>query len=264
MTSDLTLGQARAEYLQSIKPELRATQDPSIKRFVDFYGETFLLSSLEPGHVERYAEREIQSSDTARGDRIQALKAWFVFLKKKEHTPTNLGVHIRAPRASSRGGGPSRQDEAPIEMTQAGHAALLEELRSLEEQRAEQKLAVEVARSDGDLRENAPYHAAREALALVENRYRTVEQSLRRAVVVEHAAGDRAGVGSVVKVLNLEDEKSVEYCLVSPREANAAERKISIESPVGKELLGKRPGDQVTVSTPRGSVRFRIEAVSGL
>jgi transcription elongation factor GreA len=263
MSSPITLGQARAEYLQSLKPEQRSSQDQAIRRFVEFHGESTLLSSLRGSHVEQYAEKEIQPTDPAAGDRVQALKGWFQYLKKKEYADVNLGVHIRARRVpASRGGnGPARQEDAPIEMTEAGRAQLQEELESLEAQRNELKQAVEVARSDGDLRENAPYHAAREALALVDNRYKTIEESLRRAVVVERSGGDRAGVGSLVKVVNLDDDKTFEYCLVSPREANASERKISIESPVGKELLGHRPGDEVIVSTPRGDVRFRIEAV---
>jgi transcription elongation factor GreA len=261
-STPITLGQALAEYLQSLKPELRRAHEPQVRRFVEYHAENTLLSSLTGSHVERYAEQQISTSDPSAGERVQALKAWFQYLKKKEYTEANLGVHIRARRVQAvRASGSSRQDDGPVEMTRSGFEALQEELQALEQQRDDLRRAVEAARSDGDLRENAPYHAAREALALVDNRYRQIEESLRRASIVDRAGSDRASVGSTVKVVNLDDERTFEYRLVSPREANAAERKISVESPVGKELLGRAPGDVVTVTTPRGDVRFRVESV---
>jgi transcription elongation factor GreA len=263
-STPITLGQALAEYLQAVKPEVRRTHEQPVRRFVEYHSETTLLSSLTGSHIERYAEQQISSTDPAAGDRVQALKAWFVYLKKREYTQANLGIHIRTRRVQARTGAALRNEDQPVEMTRSGFETLQGELQHLETQRAELRQAVEIARSDGDLRENAPYHAAREALALVDSRVRQIEQSLKRATIVERATGDRASVGSVVKVLNLEDDKTFEYRLVSPREANAAERKISVESPVGKELLGRSPGDEVVVTTPRGAVRFRVEAVGAV
>jgi transcription elongation factor GreA len=262
-STPITLGEAFAEYVQSLKPEQRRVQEPHIRKFVGYHDESRMLNQLSGSQVERYAEQEIKSTDPNAPERVQALKAWFQYLKKKDYIEANLGVHIRSRRPqSSRAGGASRAEDQPIEMTAAGHAELAGELESLEAQRNDLRKAVEVARSDGDLRENAPYHAAREALALVDSRFRQIEDSLRRAVVVERSSGDRASVGSIVTVVNLDDQRTSDYRLVSPREANAGERKISVESPVGKELLGRSPGDEVVVSTPRGDVRFRVESVS--
>jgi len=259
----ITLGQALAEYLQEVKAELRRTHEPFLRRYVDYNGETTLLSSLSGSHLERYAEQQISPADPAAADRVQALKAWFVYLKKRDYTEANLGVHIRARRTQlSRGAGGIRQEETPVEMTASGLATLHDERESLEAQRNEMRTAVEIARSDGDLRENAPYHAAREALAMIDNRVRQVDEALRRAVVVDRPGGDRAGVGSVVTITNLADDKVSEYRLVSAREANAADSKISVESPVGKQLLGRRPGEEVVVVTPRGEARFRVDNVS--
>ena len=97
---------------------------------------------------------------------------------------------------------------------------------------------------------------------MIDNRVRQVDEALRRAVVVDRPGGDRAGVGSVVTITNLADDKVSEYRLVSAREANAADSKISVESPVGKQLLGRRPGEEVVVVTPRGEARFRVDNVS--
>jgi transcription elongation factor GreA len=166
------------------------------------------------------------------------------------------------PASNNGASSPARQGEAPIEMTADGLTALKAEIEGMESQRADLVRSIEVARQDGDLRENAPYHAAREALAFHEQRMRTLNESLRRAVVVDRVDDDRSAVGSTVTVTNLDEEKQFNYTLVSAREANAAERKISVDSPVGRQLLGKRPGDEVRVETPRGEIKFRVDAVA--
>lgn len=265
MSSEVTLGQALAEYLQAIKVEQRRTHETYVRKYVDYAGETTLVASLTGSRVELYAEAQIRHTDPAATERVAALKAWFQYLKKREYATANFGIHIRARKAPARAAGQSiaRNADTPIQMTEEGIAGLKVELASLTTQRSELVHAIELARQDGDLRENAPYHAAREALAFTDQRHRQVDEALRRAVVVDGAGrDDRSQVGSVVSVTNLEDEKRMEYRLVNAREANATERKISVDSPVGKQLLGRRAGDEVCVATPRGEVRFRVEAVA--
>ncbi len=264
-STELTLGQALAEYLQSLKAEQRRTSEVYVRKYVDYAGETMLVAALTGSRVELYAESQIRHTDPAAPERVAALKAWFQFLKKKEYTTANYGIHIRARKAPARAAGQSiaRTDQTPLEMTEEGIAGLQDELKSLTSQRGEHVQAIEYARQDGDLRENAPYHAAREALAFTDQRHRQISEALRRAVVVDGASrDDRSQVGSVVSVTNLEDERRSEYRLVNAREANAAERKISVDSPVGKQLLGRRAGEEVRVTTPRGDVRFRVELVA--
>ncbi|MGE5595652.1 MAG: GreA/GreB family elongation factor [Hyphomicrobiales bacterium] len=258
----LTLGEAMAEYLQSVKPELRRNYASFIRKFVDYSGDDTLLSSLSGSRVELYAENNIKASDPAAPDRVAALKAFFQYLKKKDYTPQNYGVHIRVRRVAGRSQGTTvRVERAPIEMTAEGIDSLKRQLEELTGKRGELIRAVEVARSDGDLRENAPYHAAREALAFHEQKIKEIEATLARAVIVE-SSDERSTVGSTVKVTNLDNESVYEYMLVSAREANAAQSRISVESPVGRELLGRRAGEEIRVSTPRGETRFRVEAVN--
>lgn len=261
----MTLGDALKEYLQTLKPEQRRTQEPFIRKYVEYAGESQPLSSISGSRVESYAEAQIKQSDPNAPERVAALKAWFQFLRKRDYTPANFGVNVRAKRMAGRAGNGStvRRDETPIEMTVDGLEALQREMKDLEEQHIVLVKSVETARSDGDLRENAPYHAAREALAFNMNRRKQVEEALRRAVIVEkRAAEDRSAVGSLVSVTNVDEDRQYQYKLVSAREANAAERKISVDSPVGKQLLGRRPGETVAVATPRGEVKFRIDAVA--
>ena len=194
---------------------------------------------------------------------MAALKGFFQYLKKKEYTPKNYGVSIRVRRVAGRTSASAvRIEQAPIEMTADGIDGLRAELDELLGQRSELVRAVEMARSDGDLRENAPYHAAREALGFHEQKIKELEVALGRAVVVE-ASDEKTTVGSTVSVVDLTTGKSHEWKLVGAREANAGQQRISVESPVGKQLLGRRQGEEVAVETPGGVRRqFRIEGIS--
>ncbi|MFN0095433.1 MAG: transcription elongation factor GreA [Dehalococcoidia bacterium] len=260
--SPVTLGEALAEYINTLKAEQRRTHEFYVRKYVEHHGDGHLVMMITSSRVESYAEAQIRSSDPNAPERVAALKAWFQFLKKREYTPANLGVHIRVRKSGMRAGSLGlRPEEAPIEMTAEGLETLKREREVLTEQRPALVQAIEIARSDGDLRENAPYHAAREALAFAEQRARQVDNALKRAIIVERDNEDRTSVGSTVTVLDLDDEREQKYILVSAREANAAERKISVESPVGKQLLNRRVGEEVVVATPRGEKRYRIERI---
>jgi transcription elongation factor GreA len=260
----VTLGHALSEYLQTLKPEQRRIQETYVRKYVEYAGDSLIAATLTGSKVESYAEAQIRVSDPAAPERVAALKAWFQFLRKREYTTANFGINIRARRAIGRSAATAGQriEETPIEMTADGVDALKSELQVLDSQKLDLIKAIEIARSDGDLRENAPYHAAREALAFANQRHKQIETSLRRAVVVDRTEDDRSNVGSLVTVTNLDDDRQTTYRLVSAREAKAAELKISVESPVGKQLLGRRAGDEVAVSTPRGEFRYRIDSVS--
>jgi transcription elongation factor GreA len=133
------------------------------------------------------------------------------------------------------------------------------ELQHLREVRRPKIVAeIRVAREFGDLSENAEYHAAREAQGLNEARIRTLEHHLAMAKVEESAHGDLIGVGSRVAFRDCGSGAVTEMTLVHPLEATVAEGKVSLESPVGKALLGARAGDQVTLDTPRGAKQLAI------
>ena len=198
---------------------------------------------------------------------LAAPKRWFQFLKKKNYASANYGVHIRLRKtANSRVPGSTqvRVTAPPIEMTAEGIEDMKRELAELDEKVPELIKNVEVARSDGDLRENAPYHAAREALAFANDRKKQLEEALKRAVVVDPSMKDQnlASVGSTVTVTYLEKNIQVKYQLVGPREANAAEKRISVDSPVGSKLLGCRVGQEVEVSAPQGVMRYRVDDIT--
>ena len=261
-----SLGQAFAEYLSSLKAADRHRHEGYVRKYIEHMGSDTPVTLLSGARVESYAEQQIRSSDPKAQERVDSLKHWFQFLKKKGYVSANYGVHIRVRRTGGRLTAPAhpqvRADESPVEMTAEGIEGLQRELDELNSQRTGLVEAVSHAREDKDFRENAPLEAAREALAFADQRRKQVETALKRAVVVQVNSGDVSTVGSVVKVTRLDKPEEREFKLVGQREANAREQKISVESPVGKELLGRRVGEEVSVTVPSGStIQYRIEAI---
>lgn len=260
----VTLGQAFQEYLDSLKPESRVRQSSYVRKYVEFAGPDVWITSLTGSHVEHYRESQIQATDPAAPERVAALKEWFQFLKKRNYTGTNFGVYVRVKKSGSRAASRANQvrlEQETVEMTAEGVEALRKELEELNAQHPEIIKAIQEAREDKDFRENSPLEAAREALAFNEQRSKEIETALKRAVIADRQTADISAVGSTVRVTRLDSETENTWKLVGPREANAREQKISVESPVGKALIGRRPGDVVTVEAPSGVLEFRIDDV---
>jgi transcription elongation factor GreA len=157
----------------------------------------------------------------------------------------------------------SRTDDIePI--SAAGLAALKTELSELETVgRREIAARILTARGHGDLKENGEYHAAKEDQAHLETRILRLRQRLRNATVVEIDEGDSASLAfgrSAVVRDNGTDELHT-WTIVGRAEADRAQGKISVESPVGKALLDRAAGDTVEVATPRGTRRVTIEQI---
>lgn len=123
---------------------------------------------------------------------------------------------------------------------------------------------IEHARSYGDLRENAEYHAAKEAQAKLQARIRDLEDKVSRAEVLDDSLVDasKAYMGATVRVRNCRTGKEHTYVLVSPVEADMASGKISIKSPVGQALAGKSVGDRIIAKVPAGELTLDILHVS--
>lgn len=116
------------------------------------------------------------------------------------------------------------------------------------------------ARDKGDLSENAEYDAAKEAQGLLEAKISKLETVLANARVIDESQIDNSKVFilSRVKIKNMNNNAVMEYTLVAENEANLAEKKISVDSPIGKGLLGKAVGDIAEVQIPAGLVKFEI------
>lgn len=146
-------------------------------------------------------------------------------------------------------------------MTQAGYDGLEAELKRLKSvDRYEIVKEIEVARAHGDLKENAEYHAAKDKQGHIEARIRQLEDRLARAQVIDPAGQDTARVrfGLTVDLEDAESGETVSYTLLGEEEADAANGRISVTSPVARALLGKAVGDIVTVRVPRGTREFEV------
>ena len=134
----------------------------------------------------------------------------------------------------------------------------LEYLMTVERRNAAQAIAE--AREKGDLSENVEYDAAKEAQGLLELKISEMSKKMANARVLDTSSLDtsKITVFSNVKIKNLNTKKTVEYQLVSELEADLKQKKISVTSPIGKGLLGKKVGDIADVETPRGTLKFEI------
>lgn len=152
-------------------------------------------------------------------------------------------------------------DETP--MTPEGLEALrleVEEMKTVG--RREIAARIKTAREWGDLKENAEYHDAKNSQALLERRITVLDSTLRRAVPVESAAvGDTVVFGSTVNVTDEATDRSASYTLVGSTEGNAAEGRLSVDSPIAKALMGHHVGDLVDIVTPKGTRRFRVDSL---
>jgi transcription elongation factor GreA len=147
-------------------------------------------------------------------------------------------------------------------ITAEGLDALRAELEELETSGREQIAAqIKTAREWGDLKENAEYHAAKEAQAHLETKILRLREKLLGAEVVEVQGGDEIGFGSTVEVEDEKTGKTLTYTLVSSTEASPGDGKLSMDSPVAGALLGKRAGQVARVQTPRGERRFKVVSV---
>ena len=138
----------------------------------------------------------------------------------------------------------------------------LDHLKDVERPLASQAIAE--ARDKGDLSENAEYDAAKEAQGLLEFEISKLEETLSNARIIDESKLDTSKVLvlSTVKIKNLNNSATMEYKLVAQSEADLAKGKISVDSPIGKGLLGKKVADIAEISIPNGNVKFEILEIS--
>lgn len=149
-------------------------------------------------------------------------------------------------------------------MSQEGYDKLVAELQELESELPKVKEAIAEARDKGDLSENFEYHAAKREQSRLLGRIRFKQRVLEFARVIDTSrlGSDKVGLLSKVEITNMANNARMTYTLVSPHEANLKEGKISIKSPIGQALLGKKAGESVEVRVPAGTLTLRIESIT--
>ena len=138
------------------------------------------------------------------------------------------------------------------------------QLTQLQNERVKIVEDIQRAAADGDVRENAPLEAAREAQGMAVGKIQEIEATLKVAVIIDakNEDRDRVHIGSKFELTDTASTKVFKYQLVEPNEANPLASKISILSPVGSAILGKMLGDEITVKTPRGEQVYKISTTA--
>ena len=148
-----------------------------------------------------------------------------------------------------------------IFLTKEGLEEVQAELDDLKQNvRPEVISQIKEARAQGDLSENAEYHAARDRQGHVEARIKELEYIVDNATIIEEGKKDKVSIGSTVEIKYIDDDEIEEYSIVGSTEADPFENKISNESPIAIGIMGKKKGEKVTIESPNGS--YEIEIVS--
>ena len=148
-----------------------------------------------------------------------------------------------------------------IPMTRQGYQTLKKELEHLKSVERPQVIkAIEEARSHGDLSENAEYNAAKERQAFIEGRVSELGYKLGNAEIidVDNLPKDRAVFACTVVLENVDTGEDVAYQLVGPEESNIEQGRISVTSPLGKAIIGKKPGEEIVLNAPAGKRVYEL------
>lgn len=148
---------------------------------------------------------------------------------------------------------------ADIYLTREGKEKLIKELETLQKRKPQIQDEIARAREHGDLRENAEYHAAKETLTNLMRRIAEIDSKISRAKIIDDLDidPDKVFIGVTVTIED-EDGDNYEYTIVDLEEANPAESKISVQSPLVQGLLGHKAGETVEVELPAGKTKFKI------
>ena len=150
-------------------------------------------------------------------------------------------------------------EQVPI--TKEGYEALKKELEYLKKvERPKNIKAIEEARAHGDITENAEFEAAKDRQAFIDGRLSDLEYKLGRADIIDSKtlSKDRAVFASSVVLENIDTGENVKYQLVGPDEANIEKGRISVSSPLGKVIIGKKPGNEIILQAPGGKRSYEL------
>ena len=150
-------------------------------------------------------------------------------------------------------------------MSQEGYDKMVAELQRLESiERPKASAAIAEARDKGDLSENSEYEAAKEAQAHLEDKINQMKLTIQEAKIIDTSrlSADPVQIMCKVERTNLTNKAKMTYTIVSENEADLRAGKISIKTPIAQGLLGKKVGDEVEITIPRGTIRLRIDNIS--
>ena len=154
--------------------------------------------------------------------------------------------------------------EREIVLTPEGHRRLKEEIDYLStKKRDEVAERIRDSRQYGDIAENSEYDDAKNEQAMLEQRIAVLEEKLRSAVVIDASLvnTDTVGIGTKVTLQDMRRGDVLQYSIVGSAEADPTDHRLSNESPVGRAIMGRKPGEKVTVAVPQGTMQLKILAI---
>ena len=262
-SQDLSLGEAAGHFLANLPPEEKGASQQEIYKFVRWFGGERPFAGLTAAEVANYAER-LSTSDIDYMRKLELIRAFLAYAKKKGWSKTNLAIHLKARKSKTRLRPSSRQ--GPLEtvsLTQQGYAELEAELAALQSKRPQAIEEIRRAAADKDFRENVPLQAAREQRGQLEGRIMELEETLKSAVVIDEKQKGALtiGIGDSVILRDLDSGEELRYTLVSPSEVDPTRGKISSASPIGKAIMGKGRGETVEITAPAGKLHYQIKQI---
>ncbi len=259
-----SLTEVATRFLATLSPELRQESQQELNRFVRWCGGDRSVAEFSAQEIADYAEG--LGSGAAAAKRLEPVKNFLSYAKKEGLTKANLGVHLRSGSGSVKKGAQSKRKTGGatlVTLTSQGYAALESELSSLKGERPRLAQELQQAAADKDFRENAPLEATKERQGQIEARIRDLEAALKAATVLDEMALDtlEVGIGCNITLRHLDSGEEMRCTLVNPSEADPTLGKLSVASPTGKALFGRRRGEVIEVAAPIGTLHYRIEEI---
>ena len=250
---------------RKVSPPFDKNARIAVNQFVSQVTPGLPIAELTPHGMAAFQETiGTNAADVAA--RLLPVKEFLRFCwKTRGYTEANLGNHLRVKTAASASAQIEHEEAERFEMTAEGVDQLKSELEWLREELPAAIQAVAQARADEKVRKNVPLEAARDDLEQIHLRINELEYQVAHAVIIKGGTDGRARLGSTVGVRRLDagGEQVQQYTLVGPTEVDAEQRRISVESPVGKGLVDATVGAIVEVKVPRGTMRYEVVSVEG-
>ncbi len=234
------------------------------------------LNLIEPSFIEQYVQiTNIKHSNFNASKKLTVARDFLSFLhnpdsndEKIKFTDANLSNHIRNKKGRRTGSLNLKSrlhEEDIIEISQEYHDSLVSDLAIKFKEREDVVEDINKAAADKDFRENAPLEAAREKQGLIESQIKTIDETLRKSEIINTKKNSKtnkiAKIGSKVTILQ-NNKTRVKISLVASPEADVSISKISVESPIGKALVGKTENEAVIVTAPAGNVGYKIVKIT--
>jgi transcription elongation factor GreA len=258
-----SLGEAVTLYLGRLTSKDRDTSQPEVYRFARWYGWESSFSTLAGPAVASYAG-QLNVSDLDYEKKFTIVRAFLAYAKKAGWSQTNLATHLKTKKGKAAvAAGAGRKAQETVALTQPRYDELTAELEKLKKRSRELVGEIQSAAADKDFRENAPLHAAKEERGHVEGRVKELEHMFKTTTIIQDnkEPARKSVIGDNIVICDLATGEECRYMLVDPREVNAARGKISIASPLGKQLIGRSDGETVEITAPAGKLRYQVKHI---